>query len=63
LAKDNDDEWSKVVKGDAGEEREKWLPRIWKFIPVWDSPRHPARIKQERLGRNFYKTACRGKWF
>jgi DNA polymerase-3 subunit delta len=23
-----DDEWSKVVKGDAGEEREKWLPRI-----------------------------------
>ena len=23
-----DDEWSKIVKGDAGEEREKWLPRI-----------------------------------
>ena len=23
-----DEEWSKIVKGDAGEEREKWLPRI-----------------------------------
>ncbi len=23
-----DDEWSKIVKGDAGEDREKWLPRI-----------------------------------
>lgn len=23
-----DDEWSRIVKGDAGEEREKWLPRI-----------------------------------
>ncbi|MCX5849451.1 MAG: DNA polymerase III subunit delta [Deltaproteobacteria bacterium] len=23
-----DDEWNKIVKGDAGEEREKWLPRI-----------------------------------
>ena len=24
----SDDEWSRIVKGDAGEEREKWLPRI-----------------------------------
>jgi DNA polymerase-3 subunit delta len=23
-----DDEWNRIVKGDAGEEREKWLPRI-----------------------------------
>jgi DNA polymerase-3 subunit delta len=23
-----DDEWNKIVKGDAGEDREKWLPRI-----------------------------------
>ena len=23
-----DEEWSKIVKGDAGEDREKWLPRI-----------------------------------
>lgn len=23
-----DDDWSRIVKGDAGEEREKWLPRI-----------------------------------
>ena len=23
-----DDEWSKIVKGDAGEDRQKWLPRI-----------------------------------
>ena len=23
-----DDEWSRIVKGDAGEERRKWLPRI-----------------------------------
>jgi DNA polymerase III subunit delta len=24
----SDDEWSKIVKGDAGEDREKWLPRV-----------------------------------
>ncbi len=23
-----DEEWSKIIKGDAGEDREKWLPRI-----------------------------------
>ena len=52
-----DDEWSHIVKGDAGEDREKWLPRILEIFPASGSPMQPALIKQD-VWKKFLKTAC-----
>jgi DNA polymerase-3 subunit delta len=44
-----DDEWSKVVKGDAGEDREKWLPRILEIYSSSELAGTSGADKTERL--------------
>ena len=48
-----DDEWSKVVKGDAGEEREKWLPRILEIYSSLGLTEASGADKTERLEEIF----------
>ena len=48
-----DDEWSKVVKGDAGEDREKWLPRILEIYSSLGLAEASGADKTERLEEIF----------
>ena len=44
-----DEEWSKIVKGDAGEDREKWLPRILEIYSSSGLTGASGADKTERL--------------
>jgi DNA polymerase-3 subunit delta len=44
-----DDEWSKIVKGDAGEDRQKWLPRILEICLASGLPYSAGADKTEKL--------------
>lgn len=44
-----DDEWSRIVKGDAGEDRQKWLPRILEICLAAGLTDTSASDKTERL--------------
>ncbi len=48
-----DDEWSRIVKGDAGEEREKWLPRILEICSDSGLSEASGTDKIERLEEIF----------
>jgi DNA polymerase III subunit delta len=48
-----DDEWSKVVKGDAGEDREKWLPRILEIYSSSGLAGASGADQTDRLGQIF----------
>jgi DNA polymerase III subunit delta len=48
-----DDEWSKIVKGDAGEDREKWLPRILEIYSSSGLAGASGADKTERLEEIF----------
>jgi len=49
----SDDEWSRIVKGDAGEEREKWLPRILEICSDSGLAETSGINKAERLEEIF----------
>lgn len=44
-----DDEWNKIVKGDAGEDRQKWLPRILEICLAAGLTDASVADKTERL--------------
>jgi DNA polymerase-3 subunit delta len=48
-----DEEWSKIVKGDAGEEREKWLPRILEIYSSSGLAGASGADQTDRLGQIF----------
>jgi len=48
-----DDDWSKIVKGDAGEEREKWLPRILEIYSSLGITGTSGADRTDRLGEIF----------
>ena len=48
-----DDDWSKIVKGDAGEEREKWLPRILEIYSSSGLTGTSGADQTDRLGEIF----------
>jgi DNA polymerase-3 subunit delta len=48
-----DDEWNKIVKGDAGEEREKWLPRVLEICAASGVTEASGRDSTERLEQIF----------
>jgi DNA polymerase-3 subunit delta len=48
-----DEEWAKIVKGDAGEEREKWLPRILEIYSSSGLTGASGADRTERLGEIF----------
>jgi len=48
-----DDDWNKIVKGDAGEDREKWLPRILEICAAAGLTDASAADKTERLEEIF----------
>jgi DNA polymerase-3 subunit delta len=48
-----DDEWNKIVKGDAGEERGKWLPRILEICSDSGLTEASGADKDERLEKIF----------
>lgn len=48
-----DDEWSRIVKGDAGEEREKWLPRVLEICSDSGLTAASSAGKTERLEEIF----------
>jgi DNA polymerase-3 subunit delta len=48
-----DDEWSKIVKGDAGEDRQKWLPRILEICQAAGLTDASGADKTERLEEIF----------
>ncbi|KQC10178.1 MAG: hypothetical protein APR62_12565 [Smithella sp. SDB] len=48
-----DDEWGRIVKGDAGEEREKWLPRILEICSDSGLSEASGTDKIERLEEIF----------
>jgi len=45
----SDDEWDKIVKGDAGEERAKWLPRILEICSGGEKDRQSAMDAADRF--------------
>ena len=48
-----DDEWNKIVKGDAGEDRQKWLPRILEICLATGLTDASGADKTERLEEIF----------
>ena len=48
-----DEEWSKIVKGDAGEDREKWLPRILEIYSSSGLTGASGADQTDRLGEIF----------
>ena len=48
-----DDEWNKIVKGDAGEDRQKWLPRILEICQAAGLTDASSVDKTERLEEIF----------
>ncbi len=44
-----DDEWNKIVKGDAGEDRQKWLPRILEICQAEGLTSASGTDKEDRL--------------
>jgi DNA polymerase-3 subunit delta len=50
-----DDQWNKVVEGDAGEDREKWLPRVLEICSSLGFTEASGMDKVERLEELFQK--------
>jgi len=52
-----DDEWSKIVKGDAGDDREKWLPRI---LEIYSSSglTEASGADKQKTWKTLLKMAC-----
>jgi DNA polymerase III subunit delta len=48
-----DDEWNKIVKGDAGEDRQKWLPRILEICQAEGLTSASGTDREERLEEIF----------